>query len=266
MTDFQIDGKWVHPLKYCFVKVLDNKIQCESEGGGFQVVPILTQFYPADQIPCISMSFSSAMGMISRAGCLSLSPLPEDHDYYDPAYSEEEYAQSFDILTENKSVMSFHIWANDPDQRDTIHMQLLQYLEEAIQFNYKYCRNYSDGVCATTNATCDATTTLNRFSVQYKCPFPDDRNAATWFDVCGVQRGSIKLRGEQYLEDTDVSPEVYRVVQEVDLVYNRVQSIPVLPACNYEGEAVPEEFLINEVGLAGASRATSVVGGGLTKS
>lgn len=237
----QLNGLWADPVKFCFLKILDGAVVCNAK-----VVPVLTQFYPADLTPCITMSIQGGVGGDTRTVAGVKSPLDEEHDYYDSDNPDEGYLQSIKVLQPAKKVLSLHFWANTPEERDCIFHQAKERIREALLFNYHYCYNYVDGNCATTENTCDATVIDNRFSVQYKCPYsdisdPDDplyRNPSTWFNFTGVQPESVMLRGEQYLEDTEMIPEIYRVVQDVDLILNVVQTIPVHPICTAE---LPDE-------------------------
>ena len=55
--------------------------------------------------------------------------------------------------------------------------QVINILEEAVMFNYKYCVNYDtpSQLCKTTGDACDALTNKNTLGIQGKCPYADVR-------------------------------------------------------------------------------------------
>lgn len=232
------------PLKYCFYKILENKIEF-PEG---EAIPVLTQFSPEAHPYALTIVQQGGVGETKSSVTGILSPLDEDHPYYDEENPDEKYLQTRRIKTPSTKVLSLHGWAKSAVGRDSIFEQMKACIREALSFNYKYCANFKEGKCSTTDEDCDATTVVNRFSISGKCPYldvtdEDDvnyRNPSTYFELCGV-RMNLKLHGVKFIEETDSVPETYRFIQDITVTVEEVTDIPVAPICEVTVE--DEEFI-----------------------
>jgi hypothetical protein len=220
------------PAKLSFVQLLRGHIVCESVS-----VPVLTQYYPEDKSPAITMwqtgISSKTSGKTWRWYRRVASPLPSTHPYYDPANPNSAYVQQQNKQNEDEKEISLHFWSNSIDELDCMVDQFKQRLTEAQHYHYTCCTKYDPTThfCSFDGEECPARTTYNRFSVQGKCPYPDERKPIHFFEAAGISTQSVFIRNEVFLGELAETPEIYKAT--INLSYNIVSeyTVRVNPLC-----------------------------------
>lgn len=213
--------------KAAFVKLLQNKITVDG-----QIVPILTQFYPDDTLPAISMTQQAYGGEYDKG------------EFYN--FDEDDYVESRSTVVGYRRLMSLHVWAINPDQRDNIYNQLITLLEDAKHWHYSQCYKYNPVThnCSETNAECDARTHLNLYSINGKCPYPNPgvnyRAPETILHHYNIDN-QITIRNPDFSEDLSMRPELYKITLDIEYNYFDIRTRNLAPTKDVEYEETIEE-------------------------
>ncbi len=196
--------------KAAFVKLLQNKVIIDN-----RPVPILTQWYPDDVFPAITLTQQSFGGVNDRG---------EFFNY------EEDVIDSKTNITGYRSLISLHIWASNVDERDNIYNQVIALLNDAMDWQYNQCFKYNpvNHQCSETNQECDARTHTNAYSLNGRCPYPkpSDENyraPETILHHFNIDN-QIEPRNPDFQEDLTLRPEAYKVILDIEFNYFDVRT------------------------------------------
>lgn len=199
-----------------------------------RVVPVLTQYFPEDKTPCITFNTGEGEPPKDRYG-FKKETLPPDHPYYDPNAPGETYVTQSNHQRILNRIVSINIWANDVDGRDYIHKKTMECLENALDCQYQYCAKLGENnTCSEIDDECAARTTINMYSYQGRCPFPDDLKPVTIFQKHNLIRGSVKFLNPIYMDDTTAKDILFKAVIRVDAAVVEDNLKPTPPLCNSE--------------------------------
>lgn len=227
------------PEIQCFLELLENKITINGTP-----VPFLTQFYPEDTRPCVTLFMEGGSGVTSEETRFKNTPLDEDHPYYDEENPDEPYLQEVKEISYTSKTIQLQIWCNERDERDTILYQIKEIFKKLANRHYTTCKNYdpTGTLCTVTDELCDAITSNNRYGVQKKCPFmdiedPEDanyRNPQSILEKYGIRHTSLNPREPTELLDLNPVPEEWRLAWIIDFVIAEEYSKKVNPVCDIE--------------------------------
>lgn len=233
------EGNYVDPSLYTFIRLFYNKVYCNDN-----YVKVNNEYPPLKDIPCITFNIQSGIGIENRQIRMLRNPLPEDNPYFDETNEDEEYVNEYTIRHQEKRRLTINIWAYDTPTRDCIFRQVKNIISLAINGYYGACANYFEGNCETTGNECDATSEINRFSVQGKCPYLDItdegdenyRGPENIFSKYGINKDRIFPRSPQFLVDSAVQPALYRVMWDLDIEVQESITYRTIPICAYEND------------------------------
>lgn len=213
--------------KAAFVKLFQNKVFVDGKP-----VPVLTQWYPDDTFPAITLT-QQAFGGVKDEG---------EFTNFD-----DGIIQSRTRITGYRRLISLHIWASGVDERDIIYNQIIALLNDAKDWQYNQCFKYNPITkkCSETNLECDARTVTNAYSIYGRCPYPkesmeDYRAPQTILHHFNIDN-DIEMRNPDFTEDLSLRPEAYKVILDIEFNYFDIRTRNLAPTTGVEYEETIEE-------------------------
>lgn len=232
------DSKRPDPLKYCFVRLFQNRCKLNDE-----IVPVLGRIPHKVTLPSVVIIRESAPGETDSqfGGVMGL--LPEDDPHYDP---NKQYVVQQKILTSHKGCIGIYLSATTDEDRTELHLQIEEILKLSRMFHYSCCKNYDPLTqnCSTTLNKCDALTVLNRYSRSLRCPYctiqdktdPNYRGTVTWYYDTGIDIGTLAVTDPEFVEETTIIPEIYGAIIKISFDYYTSTVYPAHPGFNINTE------------------------------
>ena len=226
-------------MKFVIDKLLYGNIVCSD-----LTIPLKMNYPPGKHKDVITLNKPTGGTTGDPAYKDEYYPLSEDNPYYDPSNPDEVYPQVTRKSKTAEKQLDIHIWSNEENKRECIVNQVTTILEDALRFNYKYCANFSEtngNICLFTNNVCDALTTVNKYSIQGKCPYADltesdelFRNPRTWFEEKNIPIFSIEISDAVQADDLTKTPELYHSIISIRYQLEIIMEVDVLPLCEIE--------------------------------
>lgn len=234
-------GKWL------LYTLLENRPTLDGV-----IIPVRIIFSPPGTLPAITMSESAGPAPDNMKTGGLMTPLPEDHPYFDPENPGEKYCTKRVFQEKSRTKVSLHCWAYSDKEAVILANQVRSIIKSAGRMHYQFCTKYDreNGHCLTTGEECDAITVNNRFSVNGKCPYlditdedsPKYRGPDNYFNLTGISSDLIKIGGNESIADLQAPKPEYRRVIEFDMEVDETEEVPVNPICKVEINRT-EEFL-----------------------
>ena len=174
------------PFEEYLVKLLQGHITLNGE-----VVEVRRQFNPQGHLPCITLDLG----------------IEDTTDYYYHSFHEKER-----VYFRRSSEIQINTWCNNEEDRESINTQIMNCFYDAIEHDYTYCSNYSNGRCKTVNGACPCVSPTGSRDIKRKCPQPERYEYESLQTKYGLLVGTTMISPPRYLDEEGEHPPILRSV------------------------------------------------------
>lgn len=155
-------------------------------------VEVVKRFSNAPSLPVITLDTSAGV--------------TTDYVYYDT----DDVVET--VYYHRKANINISLWCNTDVQKEELTGQILSAYYDEKTNHYRYCSNYDDGICATTNTTCAATTIHNWKTIKNKCPDPDALEYESLMEKHHICKGTVIIEPPFDMDEFDRKPPLLRAI------------------------------------------------------
>lgn len=183
-------------------KQLSNIVMLLRRGSDCDII---LRNYPLDKTPCIT---------IADAGGDELNEVIIRNEQLDDGLIEVHY------IKYSQTAM-IHIWVNSEDERDELINNVETALQEARDYNYKYCVNFDNGTnfCSTIESECLVLSDEHSNAKKNMCPNAVLYDYQNLLLADNVDASTIKVKPSFDLDELDKNPPVLHSVIQMDFEY-----------------------------------------------
>ena len=174
------------PFEEYLVKLLQGRILLSGE-----VVEVRRQFNPQGHLPCITLDLG----------------IEDTTDYYYHSFKEKER-----VYFRRSSEIQINTWCNKEEDRESINTQIMSCFYDAIEHDYTYCTQYTNGRCKTQGKACSCVSPTTGRAHKRKCPDPDLYKYESLQTRYGLLVGTTMLSPPRYMDEEGEHPPLLRSV------------------------------------------------------
>ena len=174
------------PFEEYLVKLLQGHITLNGE-----VVEVRRQFNPQGHLPCITLDLG----------------IEDTTDYYYHSFHEKER-----VYFRRSSEIQINTWCNKEEDRESINTQIMSCFYDAIEHDYTYCTQYTNGRCKTQGKACPCVSPTSSRAHKRKCPDPDLYKYESLQTRYGLLVGTTMLSPPRYMDEEGEHPPLLRSV------------------------------------------------------
>ncbi len=174
------------PFEEYLVKLLQGRILLSGE-----VVEVRRQFNPQGHLPCITLDLG----------------IEDTTDYYYHSFKEKER-----VYFRRSSEIQINTWCNKEEDRESINTQIMSCFYDAIEHDYTYCTQYTNGRCKTQGKACPCVSPTSSRAHKRKCPDPDLYKYESLQTRYGLLVGTTMLSTPRYMDEEGEHPPLLRSV------------------------------------------------------
>ena len=118
-----------------------------------------------------------------------------------------------------KATININTWCNTEEERESINAQVMDCYYKSLNHHYRYCSRYDDGLCSTTNRTCEAINSSTGRGVKKQCPNPDVNKYQCLSDKHELLFGTVVIEPPFFLDEVHEHPPLLRSVFRAESDY-----------------------------------------------
>ncbi|MBO6275430.1 MAG: hypothetical protein J6M91_07860, partial [Methanobrevibacter sp.] len=127
------------------------------------------------------------------------------------------------IQKEYSAELWINIWCNTEDERETLHQQIDNRINQTLANHYTTCSHYNNEVCSKTNERCEALTPQSNRANKNQCP--NLENYQSFFNKNHIPKRTFKTLSVTDLDELELSQSVLRTIFKLEMNYRTYYEI-----------------------------------------